>query len=46
MDFKMENSYMRIEIAYQKMTDYGSTFRVIVSKKELIFGNNYRNPLY
>lgn len=36
----MENSYIRTKIAYRKMTEYGSTFMVIVSKKELIFGNN------
>jgi hypothetical protein len=36
----MVNSYMRTKIAYQKMTEYGSTFKIIVLKKELIFGNN------
>lgn len=40
MDFQIENSHMRTKIAYRKMTEYGSTFMVIVSKKELIFGNN------
>ena len=34
------DSHIRTKIVYRKMTDYGSTFKVIVSKKELIFANN------
>jgi len=37
---------MRTKIAYRKMTEYVSTFIVIVLKKEKNSVNNQRKPLY